>query len=95
MTLKTKVNSAVSHIEKGKHGEGEVLHFLESVFLLSRFLNDPTVGSLRDKKESCSTQKGLRVGTRFREFPQTPRGRGFSLLGFYYLFKYYVNVSVG
>ena len=27
------------------------------------------------------------MGTRFREFPQTPRGRGFSLLGFYTLFK--------
>ena len=23
------------------------------------------------------------MGTGFREFPQTPRGRGFSLLGFY------------
>ena len=28
-------------------------------------------------------RKGLRVGTGFREFPQTLRGRGFSLLGFY------------
>ena len=28
------------------------------------------------------------MGTRFREFPQTPRGRGFSLLGFYSSFKY-------
>ena len=27
-------------------------------------------------------QRGLRVGTGFREFPQTPRGRAFSLLGF-------------
>ena len=27
------------------------------------------------------------MGTGFREFPQTPRGRGFSLLGFYTLFK--------
>ena len=44
----------------------------ERVWLLSRFTGDPTVGSLRDKKESCSTQRGLRVGTRFREFPQTP-----------------------
>ena len=43
-------------------------------------MGDSTVGGLRDKKESCSTQRGLRVGTRFREFPQTPRGRGFSLL---------------
>ena len=30
------------------------------------------------------------MGTGFREFP--PRGRGFSLLGFYSSFKYYVNV---
>ena len=62
--------------------------------LLSKFLRDPTVGSLRDKRENCSTRRGFRVDTRFREFPQTPRGRGFSLLGFYSSFKYYVNVSV-
>ena len=31
----------------------------------------------------------------FREFPQTPRGRGFSLLGIYSSFKYHVNVSDG
>ena len=60
--------------------------------LLSRISGDPTVGSLRDKKESCYTRRGLRVGTGFREFPQTLRGRGFSLLGFYSLFKSYVNV---
>ena len=45
-------------------------------------MGNPTVGSLQDKKDSCSTRRGLRVGTRFKEFPQTPRGRGFSLLGF-------------
>ena len=67
----------------------------ERVFLLSRNTRDPTIGSLRDKKESCSTQRGLRVGTGFREFPQTPRGRGFSLHGLYSSFKYHVNVSVG
>ena len=41
-------------------------------------------GSSREKgiMESCSTRRGLHVGTRFREFPQTPRGRGFFLLGF-------------
>ena len=27
------------------------------------------------------------MGTGFKEFRQTPRGRGFSLLGFYTLFK--------
>ena len=57
-------------------------------------MDDPTVGSLRDKKENCSSRRGLRVGTRFREFPQTPRGRGFFLLGFYSSVKYHVNVSV-
>ena len=55
--------------------------------LLSRIVGDPTVDSLRDKKESCSTQRGLRVGTGIKEFRQTLRGRGFSLLGFYTLFK--------
>ena len=57
-------------------------------------MEDPAVGGLRDKKENCSTQRGLRVGTRFREFPQTPRGRGFSLLGFYSSVEYHVNVLV-
>ena len=60
--------------------------------LLSKNTGDPTVGNLRDKKENCSTQRGLRVGTRFRKFPQTSRGMGFSLLGFYSLFKYFTNV---
>ena len=50
--------------------------------LLSRNTGDPTVDGFRDKKESCSTRKRLRVGTGFKEFRQTPRGRGFSLLGF-------------
>ena len=60
--------------------------------LLSRNTRDPTVGSLWDKKENCSTRRELRVGTGFREFSQPPRGRGFSLLGFYSLFKYFTNV---
>ena len=50
--------------------------------LLSRISEDLTVGGLRGKKESCSMRKGLRVGTGFKEFRQTPRGRGFSLFGF-------------
>ena len=62
--------------------------------LISRISGNPTVGSLRDEKESCSTQRDLRVGTGFEEFRQTPRGRGFFLLGFYSLFKYFVDVRV-
>ena len=48
--------------------------------LLSKIPADRTVGFLRSKKESCSTRRGLRVGTGFEEFRQTPRGRGFILL---------------
>ena len=40
--------------------------------LLSRFAGDPIVGIRRDKKESCSTQQGLRVGSDFGSFQQTP-----------------------
>ena len=60
--------------------------------LLSRISGNPTVDSLRDEKESCSTRRDLRVGTGFEEFRQILRGRGFSLLGFYSSFKYFVNV---
>ena len=41
---------------------------LERERLLSKFSTDPTVSSLRDEKESCSTWRGLRVGTGFEEF---------------------------
>ena len=60
--------------------------------LLSRNTCDPAVGGLRDRKENRSTRRGLRVSTRFREFTQTPRGRGFSLLEFYSHFKCFVDV---
>ena len=65
---------------------------LERERFLSRISINPTVGSLRDEKESYSTRRGLRVGTGFKEFRQTPWDRGFSLLGFYSLFKSYVDV---
>ena len=62
----------------------------EKVRLLSKFSADLTVGNRRDKKGSCSTRRGLRMGTGFREFRQTPRGRGFILLGVYTLFKCFI-----
>ena len=40
--------------------------------LLSKIPEDPTVGICWDKKESGSMQRGLRVGTSFEEFRQTP-----------------------
>ena len=45
---------------------------LEREKLLSKILGDPTVAIFRDEEESYSTWRGLRVGTKFREFPQTP-----------------------
>ena len=42
--------------------------FLERERLLSSFPINPTVGNLRDKKESCSTRSRLRVDTGFEEF---------------------------
>ena len=49
-----------------------LVHFFRERELLSKFLTNPTVGSLRDKKGSCSTRRGLCVGTGFKEFRQTP-----------------------
>ena len=62
---------------------------LEREQLLSSFSANPAVRILRGKKEGCSTRRDLCVGTGFEEFRQTPRGRGFSLLGFYISFKYF------
>ena len=56
----------------GSQRTPQVWGITERVFLLSKNTGDPTVGSLRDKKENCSTRRGLRVGTGFKEFRQTP-----------------------
>ena len=42
--------------------------FLERKRLLSSFPANPTVGIRRDKKQSCSTHRGLRVGPGFVSF---------------------------
>ena len=74
------MNSAISNLKKQKQnvkwavaGEknlnsGFVIIFLEKEKLLSKISGDSIVGSLRDEKESCSTQSGLRVDTGFEEF---------------------------
>ena len=46
--------------------------FLRERELLSRIMGDPTIDSRWDEKESCSTRRGLRMGTGFKEFRQTP-----------------------
>ena len=62
--------------------------------LLSKITGDPTVGFLRAKKESCSTRRGQRVDSDFREFRQL-REVGVSSYLFYSWFKCFVDVCVG
>ena len=50
--------------------------------LLSKIPGNRTVGFRRSKKGKRSTWSRLRVDPGFVEFPQTPRGRSFSLLVF-------------
>ena len=58
--------------------------FLErECVLLSKISGNRTVGFRRSKKGKRSTRSRLRVDPGFVEFPQTPTGRIFSLLGFY------------
>ena len=56
-----------------KKEEGDAVAMAGAFFfrereLLSRIVGDSTVGSLRYEKKSCSTRRGLRVGTGFEEF---------------------------
>ena len=55
--------------------------------LLSKISGNRTVGFRRSKKGKRSTRSRLRMDPGFVEFPQTPRGRIFSLLEFYSHFK--------
>ena len=78
MTLKDKMSNSVvsSKREKGQWleqktnaGEQQIFHFIFRERATSlKFSANPTVGSLRDKKKSCSTRRGLHVGTGFEEF---------------------------
>ena len=47
-------------------------------YFLSRFPGDWTFGSGRSKRQSWSTHRKLRVGTKISDLRQAPRGRGFS-----------------
>ena len=64
--------------------------FLEREHLLSRIPANWIVGFRRSKKESCSTRRGLRVGTNLVEFRQLQEVGIFFYLC-YSLFKNHVN----
>ena len=66
--LKFKREENVQELPVAKNGA----FFFRERELLSRIVGDLTVDNRRDEKESCFTRKGLRVGTGFKEFRQTP-----------------------
>ena len=68
--------------EKGKPNlrERERERERDSTFSLD-FSNNQTISFRRSKRKSSSSQQGLCIETGVGEFQQTPRGRGFLLLG--------------
>ena len=53
--------------------------------LLSKIYGNWTVGFRQNKRQSQSTHRGLRVGTKILKFRQTPRGREFSYFDYFSL----------
>ena len=51
--------------------------------LLSKIYGDRTVDFRRSKRQSSSTRRELRMGTKIWEFCQTPRGREVSYLDYF------------
>ena len=76
---------------KGKREKGRDFRERErgSTFSL-KFSGDRTIGSRRVKRQSCSTLKGLCVGTSFMEFRKIWEVGVFSYL-VYFRFKSFVN----
>ena len=68
MKKRTKVQIVVFFFLKKRPKRGREESLAQEVFLISKFLRDPTVGSRRDKRQSCSTHRGLRVGSGFVGF---------------------------
>ena len=53
--------------------------------LISKIYENQTVGFCQSKRQSRSTHRELRVGTKILEFRQTPRGREFSYFDYFSL----------
>ena len=60
------------------------LYFLFFLSLLSKIYGNHIVGFRRSKRQSWSTQRELRVGTKSLVFCQTSRSREFSYLCYFY-----------
>ena len=74
--------------KRGTEGEGEgeqeeIERMEKKISLLSKIYGNRTIGFLQSKKQSRSTHRELRVGTKILEFRQTPRGREFSYFEYF------------
>ena len=54
------------------------------LYFLSQIYGNWTVDFSRSKRQSWSMRRELRVGTKSLAFRQTPRGREFSYLSYFY-----------
>ena len=70
MELKKRINDNETKRNSDllKQKETKNVQRAKKKVLLSRFPIDRTVGSRQNKKKSCSTRRGLRVGTNLVEF---------------------------
>ena len=62
--------------------EKSIFFFLS--LLLSRIYENWTVGFRQSKRQNRSTHQELRMGNKILEFRQTPQGKEFSYLGYFY-----------
>ena len=77
---KNRNSDCLLQIKKGENVRGErkldvVAYFegfRESLWLLSRNTRNRTVGFCWSRRQNCSTHRGLRVGSGFGSFRQTP-----------------------
>ena len=76
--MKNKKKSQKTSMGRALERERENFFFLS--FLLSKINGNQTVGFHRSRRQSLSTHRELRVGTKILEFRQTPRGRKFFYL---------------
>ena len=56
----------------------------KKISLVSKIYENRTIGFSQSKRQTRSTHRELRVGTKILEFCQTPRGKEFSYLGYFY-----------
>ena len=80
---KKKENGSGGRGRKRVEREREKIFFFLSL-LLSKIYGNRTIGFCQSKRQSQSTHRELHVVTKILAFHQTPRGREFSYLRYFY-----------